>query len=159
MTRLLLLLEFSALGLCWLVLLQQSVTYFNRNSIFSWRLVCCFKNSFGWIVLFLFFQMILLLGWSSALEVVSSTIVVPQVAARGMRSWKMMSYERVFKVLETVHLKNWEPGRPWWSKGLHSALPVQGAWVQSLFRELDPTCYTPQLKRSCLLQVKPCIAK
>ena len=30
--------------------------------------------------------------------------------------------------------------RPWWSGGEEAMLPVQGAQVQSLVRELDPTC-------------------
>ena len=30
-------------------------------------------------------------------------------------------------------------GLPWWSSG--SMLPVQGTWVPSLVRELDPACY------------------
>ena len=29
----------------------------------------------------------------------------------------------------------------WWSSGQYSALPNQGAQVQSLVRELDPTCH------------------
>ena len=53
--------------------------------------------------------MILLLSCSSSLEVVSSTTVVPQMAMRGVRSWEMMSCERVFKVLEMIHPKNREP--------------------------------------------------
>ena len=32
-------------------------------------------------------------------------------------------------------------GLPWWSRGQDSELPVQGAQVRSLVRELDPTCY------------------
>ena len=31
-------------------------------------------------------------------------------------------------------------GFPWWSSGSDSKLPMQGAQVQSLVRELDPTC-------------------
>ena len=31
-------------------------------------------------------------------------------------------------------------GLHWWSSGLDSALPMQGAWVWSLLRELDFTC-------------------
>ncbi|XP_029088585.1 trans-Golgi network integral membrane protein 2 isoform X1 [Monodon monoceros] len=31
-------------------------------------------------------------------------------------------------------------GLPWWSSGQGSAPPMQGAWVRSLVRELDPTC-------------------
>ena len=30
----------------------------------------------------------------------------------------------------------------WWSSGRDSVLPMQGTWVQSLVRELDPTCHT-----------------
>ena len=31
-------------------------------------------------------------------------------------------------------------GPPWWSSGWDSTFPTQGAQVQSLVRELDPTC-------------------
>ena len=31
-------------------------------------------------------------------------------------------------------------GLSWWSSGWDPALPVQGAQVQSLVRELEPTC-------------------
>ena len=31
-------------------------------------------------------------------------------------------------------------GTPWWSRGQDSAPPVHRVWVQSLVRELDPTC-------------------
>ena len=31
-------------------------------------------------------------------------------------------------------------GLPWWSSGWDSALPMQGAWVRSLDKELDPVC-------------------
>ena len=36
----------------------------------------------------------------------------------------------------------WEKGLPWWSSGQDFLFPMQGAWVQSLVRELliDPTC-------------------
>ena len=30
----------------------------------------------------------------------------------------------------------------WWSSGWDSVLPTQGFWVQSLVRELDPTCHS-----------------
>ena len=30
---------------------------------------------------------------------------------------------------------------PWWSSGWHSELPMQGPQVQSLVRELYPTCH------------------
>ena len=33
----------------------------------------------------------------------------------------------------------WVGGLPWGSSGSDSVLPVQGAWVQPLVRELDPT--------------------
>ena len=32
-------------------------------------------------------------------------------------------------------------GRPWWSGSEDSMFPMQGTWVQSLVRELDPTCH------------------
>ena len=32
-------------------------------------------------------------------------------------------------------------GFSWWSSGEDSELVMQGAWVQSLVRELDPTCH------------------
>ena len=41
------------------------------------------------------------------------------------------------KALNTVCLRPLQ-GLPWWSSGQDSARPVQGAWVQSLVRELDP---------------------
>ena len=37
------------------------------------------------------------------------------------------------------NLKEME-GLPWWSSGWDSTLPMQGAQVQSLIMELDPTC-------------------
>ena len=30
---------------------------------------------------------------------------------------------------------------PWWSSDKDSAHPMQGTWVQSLAKELDPTCH------------------
>ena len=44
-----------------------------------------------------------------------------------------------------------DSGLPWWSSGQDSVLLMQGAWVQSMVRELDPTCHKsrvpmPQLK-------------
>ena len=30
---------------------------------------------------------------------------------------------------------------PWWSSNKDSAHPMQGTWVQSLVKELDPTCH------------------
>ena len=31
-------------------------------------------------------------------------------------------------------------GLPWWSSGWDFKLPMWEAWIQSLVRELDPTC-------------------
>ena len=39
-------------------------------------------------------------------------------------------------------------GIPWWSSDLDSMLPLQGTWVQSLVRELDPMCHDEE--RVCL---------
>ena len=33
-------------------------------------------------------------------------------------------------------------GIPWWSSDWDSELPMQGAWVRSLVRELDPSCHS-----------------
>ena len=41
---------------------------------------------------------------------------------------------------QTLHKGNLE-GIPWWSTGWDSVLPMQGTWVQSLVRELGPTCH------------------
>ena len=35
--------------------------------------------------------------------------------------------------------KKCEGELPWWSSGWDSALPMQGDWVPSLVREVDPT--------------------
>ena len=40
----------------------------------------------------------------------------------------------------SVHLQNYSRALPWWRSGWDSALPMQGARVRSLARELDPTC-------------------
>ena len=40
-----------------------------------------------------------------------------------------------------LYFKNQQAGLPWWSRGLDSVLPIQGAWVQFLVAEPDPTCY------------------
>ena len=37
-------------------------------------------------------------------------------------------------------------GIPWWSSDLDSMLPLQGTWVQSLVRELDPMCHNLRKK-------------
>ena len=42
--------------------------------------------------------------------------------------------------INDVLLKDCLWGLPWWSSGYDSALPMQGAWVRFLARELDPTC-------------------
>ena len=42
---------------------------------------------------------------------------------------------------QSWHLKNSMVGHPWWSSGQDSALPMQGTWVRSLVRKLDPTWY------------------
>ena len=42
-------------------------------------------------------------------------------------------------------------GLPWWSSGQDSAVPVQGAQILSLVRELDPMCHN---YRVCMLQLK-----
>ena len=39
-----------------------------------------------------------------------------------------------------VDLTSENEGLPWWSSGQDSKLPVQGAQVWSLVRELDPAC-------------------
>ena len=39
----------------------------------------------------------------------------------------------------TDTFRNWGKGLPWWSSGYDSVPPVQGVWVQSLVKELDPT--------------------
>ena len=31
-------------------------------------------------------------------------------------------------------------GLPWWSSGWDFKLPMWEAWIQSLVREMDPTC-------------------
>ena len=46
----------------------------------------------------------------------------------------------VFFPLKLLCLKNVCGGLPWWSSGKGSVLPMQGAWVRSLVRELDPSC-------------------
>ena len=44
-----------------------------------------------------------------------------------------------------AYFKKYLLGLPWWHSGSDSKLSMQGAWVQSLVRELDPTCM-PQLR-------------
>ena len=52
-----------------------------------------------------------------------------------------ISPESHWKPSSTKH-PSWHPqGPPWCCSGLNSELLVQGAWVQSLVRELDPTCH------------------
>ena len=43
-----------------------------------------------------------------------------------------------FWIQDKLFIKKWL-GLPWWSSGWDFTLPVQGAWVRSLVRELDPT--------------------
>lgn len=38
-------------------------------------------------------------------------------------------------------------GLPWWSSGWHSTVPEQRAGVQSLARELHPTCHNQEFTR------------
>ena len=48
---------------------------------------------------------------------------------------------------------------PWCSSSLDSALPIQGARVRSLVRELDPTRHSKsshaETKKSCMPQLRP----
>ena len=53
-------------------------------------------------------------------------------------------------------LKMAEKELPWWSSGLQSGFPMQGARVRSLVRELDPTCHK---ERSHMLQLRAGTAK
>ena len=41
-------------------------------------------------------------------------------------------------LLSLIHSTTLRVGLPWWSGG--SMLPVQGTWVPSLVRALDPAC-------------------
>ena len=54
-------------------------------------------------------------------------------------------------------------GLPWWSSGWDSELPMQGAWVRSLVRELDPTCRNwgsrTWQRRSCVPHLGPGVVK
>ena len=42
-------------------------------------------------------------------------------------------------------LKKLNTGLPWWSSGLDSTLPMQGAQIQFLVRELGPSCRNPEV--------------
>ena len=64
----------------------------------------------------------------------------------------------------TTALRDWKTpweGLPWWFSGKDSELPVQGAWIQSLVRKLDPTCCTKdpaccnEYWRPCMRQLRP----
>ena len=58
--------------------------------------------------------------------------------------------------IKVIHLKISQPlGLPWWSSGQDYVLPMQGAWVQSLVGELDPTCMRQLRLR--LLQLRVCM--
>ena len=45
------------------------------------------------------------------------------------------------KIMEEARFKTGDVQFPWWSSGEASELPRQGAWVQSLVKELDPICH------------------
>ena len=45
------------------------------------------------------------------------------------------------KIMEEARFKMGDVQLPWWSSGEASELPRQGAWVQSLVKELDPICH------------------
>ena len=51
--------------------------------------------------------------------------------------WPLIS---PFPFFFSFKFKKFFVGLPWWSSGWDSLLPVQGARVRSLVRELDPTC-------------------
>ena len=53
---------------------------------------------------------------------------------------KLIYSKKKILVIETV-----VTGTPWWSSGYDSTLPVQGAWVGSLVRELDPPHAAPKI--------------
>ena len=80
-----------------------------------------------------------------------------------VRRWKKVSYanenqkkaeveilisDKIDFKIKTVTRK----GLPWWYSGSGSMLPMLGAWVQSVVKELDPTCmlqlrvHMPQLR-------------
>ena len=59
-------------------------------------------------------------------RVFSSTTVWKHQFFSAQPSWSTLKYTVI--------------GLPWWSSGKDSALPMQGAWVLSLVRELDLTC-------------------
>ena len=42
--------------------------------------------------------------------------------------------------------KSGSQGLPWWTSSWDSEFPMQGTWVPSLVRELDPTCYNYEFK-------------
>ena len=48
-------------------------------------------------------------------------------------------YSQKWKGMKKASKQSGE-GLPWWSSGYDSVLTVQGAQVQSLLREVDPTC-------------------
>ena len=53
--------------------------------------------------------------------------------------WRRLESLLDCKEIKPVNSKG-DQGLPWWPSGLDSALPMQGAQVRSLVRELDPTC-------------------
>ena len=58
-------------------------------------------------------------------------------ACRNTKKWR---YKDVYY--------NTERGLLWWSSGQDIALSMQGVWVPSLVRELDPTCCAVQPKKN-----------
>ena len=57
------------------------------------------------------------------------------------------------KTLKMVHIKKKIFRTSQWSSGYDSILSMQGVWVQSLVRELDPTCRNEDW-RSCIATTK-----
>ena len=71
-----------------------------------------------------------------------------------LESWQLLKdFKQGSEVINFVFLKDYSSGLFWWSSGQDSALPVRGAQVQSLVRELDPTCPIKD-QRSRVLQLR-----
>jgi len=71
-----------------------------------------------------------------------------QILISGESGWVQLLNAQSFSFLHRLIIfktKSWKQGLPWWSSSWVSVLPMQEAWVRSLIRELDPTCYI-QLK-------------
>ena len=66
--------------------------------------------------------------------------VIPQLNVpwqlRLLQSWfhRNLCFSNLFRL--GTNIQSTVLGLPWWSSGLDSMLPLQGAWVQSLVREL-----------------------